>query len=124
MKIKKNCLTTAEMKIMLVIVTFMVFSIYTLVRYSNTLAIADKLRSAFTDYFKCEALGYVPGRCSREPFERLDTPYVNAISYLLLGFITLSILNFVIKWRMVTKAIRLIRQKSTIRSSKSRSTEA
>ena len=109
---------------MLVIVSSMVFSIYTLVRYSNTLAIADKLRTAFTDYFKCEALGYIPGRCSREPFERLDTPYVNALSYLLLGCMIPSILNFVIKWTMVTKGIRLIKQKITFGSLKGRSTEA
>ena len=124
MKIKKNGLTTAEMKIMIVIGTFTVFSTYTLARYSNSIANTDKLLSALTDYFKCEALGHVPGRCSREPFERLENPYVNALSYLLLGCMILSILNFVIKWRMVTKGIRLLRQKSSFGSSKSRSTVA
>ena len=124
MKIKKNGLTTAEMKIMIIIGMFTVFSTYTLARYSNSIAHTDKLLSALTDYFKCEALGHVPGRCSREPFERLQIAYVNALSYLLLGGIILSILNFVIKWKMVTKGIRLIKQKSTFGSSKNGSTDA
>ena len=83
---------------------FIVFVIFTLARTSVILSKADELVSALTDYFKCEALGYVPGRCNRETFERLTLPYFSAIGDITLGLIPLSILNFVFKWSSVKKA--------------------
>ena len=118
MQKKNKGLNTAERKIMLVIITFTVFGIFKLARVSNSIAKIDRLISALTDYFKCEALGHVPGKCSREQFERLATPYFSAISYLLLGLIPLSILNFVFKWSSVKKA----KKKLTTLLQKSQST--
>ena len=104
MQKKNKGLNTAEKKILLVILMFTIFSIYILGITSNNIAVSERLTSTLTDYFKCEALGHVPGRCNREPIERITTPYFSAISYLLLGLIPLSILNFVFKWSSVKKA--------------------
>ena len=104
MQKKNKGFDTAEKKIMLVIVMYTIFSIYILGLTSNNIAVSERLTSALTDYFKCEALGHVPGRCDREPFERLTTPYLSVILYVLLGLIPLSILNFVFKWSSVKKA--------------------
>ena len=106
---KDTSLKATEKKIMLVITTFIFFSIYTLASVSNTIAVSNRLKSALNEYFKCEALGHVPGKCSRKHFEKFMTPYVSAISYLVLGFIPLSILNFLFKWKslrsLTTKCI-------------------
>ena len=109
MQKKNKGLNTAEKKILLVIVMFTIFSIYILGVTSNNIAVSERLTSALTDYFKCEALGHVPGRCNREPIERITTPYFSAISYLLLGLIPLSILNFVFKWSTVKKTKKKLR---------------
>ena len=118
MQKKNKGLNTAEKKILLVILMFTIFSIYILGITSNNIAVSQRLSSALIDYFKCEAVGHVPGRCSKEPIERITTPYFSAISYLLLGLIPLSILNFVFKWSSVKKA----KKKFTTLLQKSQST--
>ena len=89
---------------MLVIATSIVFGIYILGAFSDTIAKANELIFLLTDHFKCEALGHVPGKCSREPFERLISPYVLIVAHILLGLAPLSILNFVFKWSSIKKA--------------------
>ena len=64
-------------------------------------ATSDKFIAALTDFFKCEALGYVSGKCNRSYFEQYDNPYMSAISHIILGLVPLSILNFVLKWKSV-----------------------
>ena len=70
-----------------------------------------------TDYFKCEALGHVPGKCNRSEFEQYYSPYMSAISYTLIGLVPLGILNFVLKWRSVkevtVKSIRRLSMKTS-----------
>ena len=68
-------------------------------------ATSDKLITALTNYFKCEALGYVPGKCNRSDFEQYNNPYITLISYTLIGLIPLGILNFVLKWMSVKEAV-------------------
>ena len=51
---------------------------------------ADKFIAALTEYFKCEDLGHIPGKCSRSKFEQYHTPLMSAIAYTLMGFIPQS----------------------------------
>ena len=74
---------------------------FTLVHTAIFTAQSDKFIAAVTDYFKCEALGHVPGKCNRSEFEQYSNPYMSAVSYTLIGLIPLGILNFVLKWRSV-----------------------
>ena len=55
--------------------SFIVFAVFTLVHTGYVTATADKFTAALTDYFKCEALGHVPGKCSRSKFEQYHTPF-------------------------------------------------
>ena len=57
------------------------------------------------DYVKSETLGQVIGKCSRAKFEQYHTPLMSAIAYNLMGFIPLSILNYVLKWRLSIKEV-------------------
>ena len=84
---------------------FIIFAVFTLVHSAIVTAKSDKFISAVTDYFKCEALGHVPGKCNRSEFEHIYSPYMSAISYALIGLIPLGILNFVLKWRSVKEII-------------------
>ena len=94
-------MSTAEKKILIVITLILVFTVFNLVHSAIFTAISDKLIAALTDFFKCEALGYVPGKCNRSDFEQYDNPYLSAISYIIAGLVPLSILNFVLKWKAV-----------------------
>ena len=94
-------MSTAEKKIPIAICLFIVFAVFTLVHTAIVTARSDKFIAAVTDYFKCEALGHVPGKCNRSEFEQYCNPYMSAISYTLIGLIPLGILNFVLKWKSV-----------------------
>ena len=84
---------------------FIVFSIFTLAHAAYVAATSDKLIAALTNYFKCEALGHVPGKCNRSEFEQYYNPYLSVISYALLGLVPLGIVNSVLKWRSVKEVV-------------------
>ena len=94
-------LSVAEKKMLIAICLLIVFPVFTLVHTATFTAQSDKFIAAVTDYFKCEALGHVPGKCNKSEFEQYCNPYMSAISYTLLGLVPLAILNFVLKWRSV-----------------------
>ena len=103
---------------------FLLFTIFTLARIATGSAKSDKFIAALTNYFKCEALGYVPGKCDRSEFEQYDNHYMSAISYILMGLVPLGILNYVLKWTSVkevtVKSIhRLTRKSSEIKNDSS-----
>ena len=113
----KRRLSTAEKKILISMCSFIVFAIFTLVHTGYVTATADKFIAALTDYFKCEALGHIPGKCSRSKFEQYHTPLMSAIAYTLMGLIPLSFLNYVLKWRSIkevtVKSLHLLSTKIT-----------
>ena len=91
--------------------SFVVFAIFTLVHTGYVTATADKFIAALTEYFKCEVLGHVPGKCSRSKFEQYHTPLMSAIAY------TLMELNYALKWRSIkevtVKSLHLLSTKIT-----------
>ena len=80
---------------------FIVFSVFTLARNATGVATSDKFITALKNYFKCEALGHVPGKCNRSDFEQYKNAYMSALSYALMGLVPLGILNFALKWSSV-----------------------
>ena len=102
---KKRKLSTAEMKIIVALCSFILFAVFSLAQSSYVQAKSDIFIASLTDYFKCEAFGHIPGKCNRSNFEQHYNQYLVAISNILLGLIPLSILNFVLKWRSVQKKI-------------------
>ena len=67
---------------------------------------ANKFIDGLTEYFACEASGHVPGRCSREVFEKYSYPYVATVSYVLLGIVPLTYLNYVLDWEAVWNGVK------------------
>ena len=118
MKKKKVQLSTPEKKIIVALCSFILFAVFTLAQISDYLAKKEDLLEALNNYFKCEALGHVPGKCNRSQFEHYYNPYLNAITYTLMGLIPLSILNFVLKWKSVRRVTKkgssTINRKSTM----------
>ena len=72
-----------------------------MLHYGIFTANGDKLIDGMKVYFICEASGHVPGKCDRNVFERHFYPSMSCISYILMGLIPLSILNFVVNWNKV-----------------------
>ena len=66
---------------------------------------ANKFIDGLTEYFACEASGHIPSRCSREVFEKYSYPYVAMVSYLLLGIMPVTHLNYVLDWSAVWNAV-------------------
>ena len=97
---------------------FIVFVVFTLVHSAIVTAKSDKFVFVLNDYFNCEALGHVPGKCNRSEFEHIYSPYMSAITYVLIGLVPLGILNFVLKWRSVkevaVKSFRCLSRKSSV----------
>ena len=81
--------------------SYIVFGVFSLAHAADATAKSDKSIAAVTEYFKCEALGHIPGKCDRSEMEQYNTSIMSAIAYTMIGLIPLSILNFVLKWRSV-----------------------
>ena len=94
-------MSTAEKKIFLIFTSVSVFSLFSLGYTSNLIAKSQIFKAALTQYFECEAFGHVPGKCDREAFEKMYSPIVGAVAHFLMGIMSLSILNFVVKWERI-----------------------
>ena len=93
-------LSTAEKKIMIVFIFFTIFGVYIMIQTGVTTAHAQELALGLTNYFLCEFPGNASRECDRNMFEKYSHPYLLAVTYVLLGFIPLTILNFVLNVRL------------------------
>ena len=105
---KQFSLSKAEKKLMLIFCSFIVFGVYTTAFVSLITKHGNRSRfgNGLTEYFACEASGHVPGRCSREVFEKYSYPYVAMVSYLLLGSVPITHLNYVLDWQSVWNGVK------------------
>ena len=116
---KQFSLSKAEKKLMIIFCTFIVFGVFILAFTALVTSSADEFVDGLMEYFTCEAGGHIPNRCSREVFEKHTYPYVAMVSYLLLGTMPITILNYVLDWRIVWSKLSRKRDKPS-RSSSSR----
>ena len=82
--------------------SFVVSSAFVLIQYSVLRKNYNKFTDGLAEYFFCEALGYVPGRCSRDVFEDYTNPYLDGFTLILILLIPVCMIIFVIgsrKWR-------------------------
>ena len=98
-------LGTAEKKILAVFIAYIIFGVYTLIYVSIVTANSHKFGQALTAYFKCELSGHVPDKCDRSEFEQYKYPYVASISFILIGLLPISILNYVLKFEIVKQLL-------------------
>ena len=109
----KKRVSVAEYKILAVFISFVVFGVYTMGHYSVFTAKIDEVFNGLNEYFLCESTGHIPGKCNRGKFERHLYPHMSALAYVFMGFIPLTILNFVVQWKKLEKFICL--KKSSVR---------
>ena len=78
-----------------------------LVNCRNALSGAQResFREAVTSYFLCEAVGYIPGKCSREALEQFTHPLLNITLDALAFFSPFSFLLFVINFRILKEQV-------------------
>ena len=117
-KKKKVQLSTAEKKIIVALCSFILFVVFTLAQTIVNFAKKEDFIVAVSDYFKCEALGHIPGKCNRSQFEQYYNPYLNATTNTSLGLIPFGILNFVLKWKSIKKGnkkvLSIFKRQSTV----------
>ena len=118
---RKQC--TAEMKIVTVFTYFMIYLI--LINSYSALFTAEfePLRNAINSHFLCEAVGYVPGRCSRESFEQYSHPLLNIAVYIGTMLLPVVHLLFIINCRVLKEKIEKLKVIQSLKSTSSKSTE-
>uniref|UniRef100_A0A1X7VWC8 FZ domain-containing protein n=1 Tax=Amphimedon queenslandica TaxID=400682 RepID=A0A1X7VWC8_AMPQE len=72
---------------------------------------ADNKAEAMNEFFKCEALGYVPGNCDEGKHERIIYPYINVIVYTSVNLVPLVTLIYVVKWAWIKKVYKYLYDK-------------
>ena len=85
----------------------------------------DLLEKAMHSYFLCEAVGHVPGRCSRETLERYSHPLASIAVYnVLLFFVPIINLVFIVNWRSIQESVRRLKVMQTLKSFSSKSSQS
>ena len=115
----------AELKITIVYAYFMFLTWSLLCLDAVYAAEKEVLDNAITSYFLCEAVGHVPGKCSRETLEQYSHPLLNiAIYNILVLFIPIVNLVYVINCRSIREGITRFRIVWTLRSVSSRTPQS
>ena len=99
----------AEAKISFIYVYFVIFLSLGKTLHAILLSERDSYRDAVNSYFLCEAVGYVPGRCSRETFEQYSHPTLSILH---------TIMNFSSPFIMILYLINCRALKAKVKESK------
>ena len=104
---KKNYV--AEGKILIIAFYFILFLIVTHTR--DTVYISGRMpfEDAVNSYFACEAVGYVPGKCDRESFEKILYPLIraNIAFYITTIFLPATILLYLVNCRSIMERFKI-----------------
>lgn len=102
---RKEC--QAELKIIIFFTYLLVYLLVVLCQDAVTIAWKEPYRNLTKSYFLCEAVGYVPGRCSREPLERYTyvISLLNCMYYIVTAFIPVIHLIFIINCRVLKQSV-------------------
>ena len=98
----------AEGKIMIIAVYLVVFLVITLSRDAVYISGRASFEDAVNSYFACEAVGYFPGKCDRESFERFSYPLlcVNIAFYITNLFLPAVVLLYLINCRSLRERFK------------------
>ena len=99
-----------EVKILILLSTFIIFGVVLSAFYSSTVYQANPLMDDLNKYFACQLGGFDP-MCEdiRRQFEKHLQPELSALTYLLMGIITVVYLLFAIQAQDIKKLIQRIR---------------
>ena len=115
----------AELKLAIVYTYYMFVYWFALCLNGVYAAERTLLEEAIKRYFFCEAVGYVPGRCSREMFEQYSHSLMHMAVYSVLGFFAPIVnLVFLINCRSIREGVRRLKNIQRLRSSSSRPSQS
>ena len=102
----------AEVKIIISSSYFMVFIL--IVNSQDAVFVAERasLEAAVKSYVLCEAVGYVPGKCSRESIEQYSYPLLNIVFYFSAFLVPVVELLFVINFTNLKKKVGWLKANS------------
>ena len=95
-------------KVLLILAYLIVLTSVIIARAGFTTLFEDILWSSIRDYFLCEAVGHVEGKCSRESFEKYLAPSLEAVTYIMRAFFPVVYLMFVINPEKILTRVREI----------------
>ena len=96
----------AEAKISVIYVYFVIFLLIIKTQEAVFLSERDPYRDAVNGYFLCEAVGYVPGKCSRETFEQYSHPALNISENIISSFIPSVMLLYLFDCRALKAKVK------------------
>ena len=83
-------------KVLLILAYFIVLISVIIARSGVSTLFEEVLWSSIRDYFLCEAVSHVEGKCSRESFEKYLSPLLDGLLYIMSALFTLVYLLFVV----------------------------
>ena len=95
----------ALLKIMIVFAYFLLLVLFVISRESVYLAKKDAIIDAIDKYFLCEAIGHVPGRCSREFFEQYSYLGLDFMFYFIILLLPIVNLVFLINFTLLREKL-------------------
>ena len=97
---RKSC--EAEFKIIIFFTYILVYLLVVLCQDAIIIAWQESFTNVTKSYFLCEAVGHVPGRCSREPIEQYShvISLMNCIYYIMTAFTPIIHLMLVTNFRI------------------------
>ena len=119
------------MKITIIYIYFVIFLLLINSQDAVFISQRDSFMDAVNSYFLCEAVGYVPGRCSRETLEQYSHLLMKIVRHIMHIFLPTILLLYLINCRnlkanvkemKVIKVLRSVSSRGPTTSSKSIST--
>ena len=95
-------------KVLLMLAYFIVLISVLIAISGITVLFEEVLWNSIRDYFLCEAVGHVEGKCSRESFEKYLAPLLDGLSYVTSGLFTVVYLLFVLNLEHIVSRVREI----------------
>ena len=104
------------MKITFIYAYFVVFLLIINSQKAVLLSERDSYRDAVNSYFLCEAVGYVPGRCSRETFEQYFHPLLSISREIINTFMPALLLLYLFNCNTLKENMKKMKVLKTLRS--------
>ena len=99
----------AEAKIAIIYGYFMVFLVVMNSQEAVLFSERDSYQDAVNSYFLCEAVGFTPGRCSRESFEQYSHPILDISRYILNMFLPTILLIYIINCKNLKAKVKEVK---------------
>ena len=97
-------ISTAEKKILLFLLYYMIFIIIVTIYAGLRLATSEELAAAMEANFLCEATGS-NNECTRSAIEQYSYPVLTGIAQIMMGFVPAMSVIFVIQWNETRNVI-------------------